>query len=606
MRSPPPPTPVPDPQRPGARAGEHLAAVALGLLSALVATWPLAARLSTHTMGEKFLRSYYLFWHMATHGPGQWWMATYDGVYFPDGGSGVTNGVPLYALGSALVPALGPVASVNIAILLHLALATYAGWRLSRLYWEGRPLPAVCHLLVGLGLGLTSQSIAVFANGQPENLGLGYVLLSVEGLLRWLRHGRPWALAGGAVAYALAFAMSPYLCMALLLLGLPLLPGAPLRRVLLAGAVLVASSLPLAWHFSRTVQGQPDRLFCPSELPLAAEADRLLPLSDLPRLLQQSPAGPPGHSLDPAFMLMPPLSWGDGHTTDGTYLGLGLLSLVAMALWRRPPGARRLLVAAAIPAVLGLGVVLHLHGWAPAWGGQGLPTPLALLRRLPVLGAAFQTIQFPSRLVVGVTLPLWLLAAPGAAPLVRRRGRLGLLILALPLLEQQLLYRIDPSWLLPHQIDGAHQALAAQGDHRAVLDLPPIGFRTALRAETPYKGPPVQIAARMVRASITHGHPVPFKVGCFEDGYYHPIVQDSGFATAAEALLAPQPDPQASAALQEAAARLSAAGFGWVAFHPGTAWSNPEVDRRLAARLPEALRLVHADPDGSLLLALPP
>ena len=67
-----------------------------------------------------------------------------------------------------------------------------------------------------------------------------------------------------------------------------------------------------------------------------------------------------------------------------------------------------------------------------------------------------------------------------------------------------------------HALRGAHRALAWQTDHKAVADIPPVGFEKGLLVGPKGQslGPPIQLAAQQVRDSPEHHHPVPYRVGC--------------------------------------------------------------------------------------------
>ena len=602
----------------GRGAAPHLIALVVALVVALAVTWPLPRLIETHSVGEKFLRSYYLFHHIATHGPLEWWRVRYDGVYFPTGGEGIANGVPLYVLGGLFARLVGFVAGVNLAILAHVALTGYAGWRLSRRFWAGRGHSELVHLAVAVGLEVSAPSIGSFASGQPENLGLGYVLLAAEGTVAAVRSGRlKWFAVAGA-GYALAFAMTPYLCMGALMAAAPCALARPSWRALALGLLTLAITAPFYSHYSATVSGVDGRLFCPAELPSAPEAARTVAAAGLGAVALPHPDGPVMHSLDAGFLLAPIAHAADGGKVEdvGTLGWTLIIALIAYGFYRGlsprsfAPGLRTpvvLLSAAAVPLLAGMGSLLFVFGWVLTVNGAPISLPLGWFRDLPMLGALASTVQYPARLINGALLPLWLLAAELFGAVSIRRPALGLLLVSAPLLEQQLRMPLAEGRLWSHAVSGAHRALAKRPEPGAVLDIPPIGFETGLSQGRVF-GPPVELTAEMIRASTVHGHPVPYTVGCYDSmGLAHPNVQSSGLNMAIARVASKEgADPGTLAGWRASMRALHQLGFRFVVLHTRTRWSTPEQDRRLRAAADATLVPLAVSEDGSVLYSIEP
>lgn len=594
-----------------------LLVVAGALALALAATWPLPRYLGQAVAGEKIGFAFTLNTWAAELPPWQLFDAQVDWLNYPDGGEIVLVAMPQIVLAGLFSLVLGPTAAQNLSYLAHLAFGVVASAALVlQLRPERGPAALAAAFAVGAGTGLSCGMLSVLGNGQPENLGLGYLALAATGAVALVRDGRSWGAAVLAAGTGLAFVSSPYLLMGPLL-GAPILllafRGAPAKR--LAGASLIVGlvCLPLVGHYQATTAGAGDSLLCPATLDAQPGADRRLPLAQLGQALAQPPAkGTEILVADPARLLTPgrrPV--GQDHL-PADYLGWIPL-IAAVASCRRSRGSRWLLLAALPALVLALGPALVVNGW---WltiaSGATLRLPLAWLAGLPVVGGLLSSVQVPVRLLFGATLYVALAGAPAWSALGKRvlalPGGSGLLVLLAlsPALEQLTIGpAAPPQPLLSTRPGDAHLLLAQQPDHRALLETPPIGWDRQRPSFVASKGapppPPVAVQRRLVAGHVTHGRPVPMS-GCFERNLLHPAVGESSFQQAVVEILIGTPQ---RADLGLAAAPLVAQGFGWYVLHTGTGLVLPDAEARLLTAALEDLELVGQGDDGSYLFRLP-
>jgi hypothetical protein len=171
-----------------------------------------------------------------------------------------------------------------------------------------------------------------------------------------------------------------------------------------------------------------------------------------------------------------------------TYLGLGVLALVIVALRER-----RL-----VPAPLGLLLAIGLVFWVLSLGSQlrllgrdtGIPLPGLLLQELPIVRLA----RAPGRHIIVAMLGFAILAGAGWERLARRWLRVA--ILALLAFE----YAALPLPLLSTQVAPVYQRLAELPGGFAVLEIP-FGVRDGQGA----LGWPDN---RQIFAQTVHGHPI--------------------------------------------------------------------------------------------------
>ncbi|MCB9760566.1 MAG: hypothetical protein H6739_12060 [Alphaproteobacteria bacterium] len=596
----------------------HLAVFGLYVAAVLALTWPLVTQLGTHGAGEKFLNAYYIGRFLVETPVTTWLAPDFWQLNYPEGGTAILVALPQFFVAKVLAVALPADLAINLALLLHQAFGGYAAFRLSRRVWGGdwtlRGLAP--HLAAGAVYGLCAHALAVFANGQPENCGLGYAPLALEGA--WvLIHGRRWwglpLLLGGTV---LSFTSTPYIVMATLLAAWPLglwALGWERSARSWAGALGVVACVGVLFlHYSGTVSGVEGRLLCPAELPDTVNPARVFNLGEDPlsALLTYPPIDHDVMVIDPALVLRPGRVQPGSFGYYGGYLGWFAVLTAALGLARMTPWARRMaLLSAAGPLVLGLGPYLVLNGWKPHWHGGVLRLPLWFLQELPGLGAVFHTIQFPERLIPGTALVLALASARGCAWILERRPLPGLAIalVALPILEQLTLSPPGPplpTW--PYAANEAYQALGAIDDDLALVDTPPLGWDAREPVMADDQGapipPPINYARRLIRGAWTHQRPTPYG-GCMEgDRFFHPSAQDSRFAEeVGRVLLGHGPGD----GLGPAARELRAAGYGWYVVHTGSGLLTAEQERRLLNAARRQLELVHAGEDGTWLFKLP-
>lgn len=165
------------------------------------------------------------------------------------------------------------------------------------------------------------------------------------------------------------------------------------------------------------------------------------------------------------------------------YVGYVALALAALGLWALLRGAGRARRSAQAQgwlwAAAGLLFWLLALGPHPRWLGQDLPLwgPFALVSRLPF----FSGNRYPSRYGVMLLLCVAVLAAAGAAALLRRarpdRVRLGATLLGVLFLLEHLAAPLPLSDL---RVPSLYTELAAQPGDFAVLELP-TGWRNGAR-----------------------------------------------------------------------------------------------------------------------------
>ncbi len=405
-----------------------------------------------------------------------------DLLGYPEGVSLVlidSGNLPWFALGSWA----GPAAGYNTVLWGGLLVAGVAGALLARRL-EG---PAWLGALLAMA---APPLLAASAEGATEDLGVGWVLLQLALLLRFLDSGRARDGVLAALALAMAWYCGPYngiwasgadLCIAMWIAArgwtsepeTPRRRGPALGRAALVGGAALLLCLPLARTMLRVrdpnLPGSVHR-----ELPGAVEAPDafrggLVHGADL---------------LDPWLPVQ--LTGGEAAVSHTAYLGIVVLVVAVLAVVR-DHGRWPWLAGALAFALLSLGPWVFLHGRAVAVGDGVLVGPAALLAQAcPPLGR----------------LAHWYRAAPVAAmllvPLVASQGRgwRGPVLAVLVLLDS--LVGAPRAWPL-HQAEPPGSAALQQLEPGAMITLP--------RAEDPPRTP-WEWRYPLVIAQLDHGFPI--------------------------------------------------------------------------------------------------
>lgn len=437
-------------ERPGAVA---LIFAALAVLM----TWPLAIRLTTHVPAGAvdLWQNYWNFW---------WWktclLDLHQSPYFasvlfhPTGASMAFYTHSPFNMLAALPFAawLGPGAAYNFCVLLALTLSGWTAWLLVReITGEGR---------AGFVAGLVYSFFPHHMEQTLEHLNLfsiQFIPLALFFVLRVARGGGVRNVVGLGVALALNATASFHLAILLTMLVVP---------------VAVVESIRSRFRARDLVR----------DYALAIGLSLLIALPFmLPMLREQAGASgyfqkpPELMGIDPVFLLAPspghPLF---GWLTAGMYrelraypnagfmcfLGFVPLALAVLAASRRIPGWRLWGSIFVASLVLALGSRL----W---WAGQLLdspPLPFALLERLPGLGL----FRVANRFMIAAGLALAVLAGLGWSAL-KNKSPARFAVLA-ALIGFEFLGFPYPTRPLP--FSPLYEQLAASGSEGAVLDLP--------------------------------------------------------------------------------------------------------------------------------------
>lgn len=432
-------------------------AAGLGLLLWLgVVTWPTAAVFSTELValpGEE--AATHLWGHTAAlRGEGPLHIQTTalgwpEGQAFPliDPGA-----LPLVALGRGLG---GPIGGYNLLVLAGVLLAGLAGAAWARLLGAPRA-PAAALAMASPAL------LAGFAEGMTEGFLVGLVPLTLAAAWRASRAGGAARVLGAAALLAACVAIGPYngLWAAVLSIGAAftlLLRGGAARPAL--GRLVAIGALGLALSAPFSTAALEDR----AGLPGGAQQRGLPALVERPEAFRGGlPTG--ADLLDGALPL--PLTGGPATPSHTTYLGLSLLILAGIGLWRAPR-ARPVAAAVMLLWALSLGAYLLLGGRAVRLDGQPALAPVGwLTAALPALGRVSR----------------WYRAATAAGPLLAAVAALGLprgpaargAVLALCAVDLLLLG--PQAWPLHHAPPpGTPAAVLQHADpaHPALMELPP-------------------------------------------------------------------------------------------------------------------------------------
>ena len=460
--------------------------LAVYLAVAVLMTWPLAARLTTHVAGFGFGDGYEVIRQV-------WWAREqiaagrnpFDQplLVYPDGFTSWLQWThPFQYLPAALLAFLiSPLAAFNLTLLIALALNGLGGYALGMTLTSGQRGAALLGGLAFMAFPALQGHLSV---GHLGNLILFPAALAARSLWRVLAQGAGWreSVRGGvwlaltALGHVTQITFVVFPLVVFLPLGaLIAAPHAVIRRgepvrnqpwaralalLALGGALIVPVYAPLLTEAGR------------AELTSIEEGGRVTFSTDLLAFASPSPFGP----LDDAG-LAPEYSrrvLGTNSAEGSAYLGAIPLILAALALAKRHDTRAW--------AVLALGAMILSLGPLLKWRDEPvtltiedyethIPLPWALLEELPVFNAT----RTPGRFNLATGLAMGALVSVGtgiALDRVRRSGARAALLSALGgliLLEYQLFW--------PFPTDDARQPdyfrrLAQAEGVRAVLNVP--------------------------------------------------------------------------------------------------------------------------------------
>ena len=475
-------------RRPDALA--HALSILLPLLVygavAVLITWPLAGRLTTHVAGFGFGDGYevvrQVWWahEQIAHGNNPFDQPL---LVYPDGFTSWLQWTqPLQYLPAALLAfVVSPLTAFNLTLLITLALDGLAGYALGLTLTGGRRGAA---LLGGLALMAFPALQGHLSVGHLGNLILWPAALAARSLWQVLMQGAGWRAAlWGALWFGLAalghvtqvtFVMFP-LAAFLLLGALIVAPRTVIRKgeplaaqpIVRALAMLALGGLLIAPFFLPLLSDEGR-----AELRGVAEGGRVMFSADALAFASPSPFGPlddAGLAPDYARRVL-----GTNSAEGSAYLGVIALALAAVALAKQR-GAWAWAVLALGAMLLSLGPLLKWQGEPVTLAVEDIEThvtlPWAFLEDLPV----FDATRTPGRFNLTTGLAIGALVSLGSAALLDRvrhpaaRGALVIALGALLLLDYQLFW--------PFPTDDARQpeyfhALARAEDVRAVLNVP--------------------------------------------------------------------------------------------------------------------------------------
>lgn len=386
-------------------------------LLALVFTFPAAIRLTSHALGtgDVFVFVWELWWfHHALFELHQSPLAT-DLLFYPTGMPLIWSTPLMLLLGVPLVGWLGPVLTYNVLMLAALAVAGFGGYLLAWHFLGRRDVA----LLAGVVFAFAPAHMGHLAMGQLGMATVAAVPFVPLALFR-LYESPSWRRAG-LLTLALAAVALTDLYVAVYFLGsflgvfalyhlltdrARLLRPGFLVKAAAGGAAAVALAAPFYLPTLAALQG------AATTTAIAATVHRYG--QDLLQLVL-----PPDIHLAMGFLSRP---WSAHFTNRDNWAFLGFIPILtaAVALWRvRQPAVRFWGLYAGLTLLFALGTTLHVAG------PTGLPLPYMLATKLPLL----QNFRAPGRLAIFAMLGLGVLAAFGAAWLLRswhgRRRRLA-------------------------------------------------------------------------------------------------------------------------------------------------------------------------------------
>ena len=395
--------------------------LAFYLLLGLVLTWPLATRFSTDLPGgahkdglEDALQNVWnLWWTVAALArPSNPWFT--DRLFYPDGPNLFYHTLsPINTLMVAPITAWwGPIAGFNTVALISFALGGLGMWLLAREHTGDGPA-----LLAGIVYVASPFHLAaLITDGQLQIFALHWLPWYIHFLLKTLvvsasRRTTRDAMLTGIFLTLIAWT-DWYYTLFLLIFSVGVVAWALWRtrgshmlvyvgRLARSAAVFTLGVAPLLLPMGLEAAQTDYMTLLPAADPARLSADLLAYLTP-PRL----------HALWGSA----PWAWGVSYGVNRRFfLGLTVVMLALVALWRRP-AARPWGFAAIACGVLSLGATLRFNG-----SDTGVPLPYALLANLPIVRLTRQ----PDRFNVLVTLALGMLVAYGVAalgkPLAPRR-----------------------------------------------------------------------------------------------------------------------------------------------------------------------------------------
>lgn len=466
----------------------------------------------------------------------------------------------------------------NIAFLAGYAFIGFALFVLVRALTGRADAGVVAGVVVACSPYLVSSQVA-----RVQMLSAGWSVLTFFWLHRYLATSQRWALAAGAVCWALQLLSNTYLGVFLAVpVGVLLLVSFARRRpafgwrhagaLAAAGAVLLAVAAATLLPYARAQH----------ELGLAHSPDEVTRYSAQVRSYASV-----WHERESAW-------WWHEDTSDRALfpgvlmVGLAALGAVAAVRQRRGPAGMggdplAYVAMAALVFVLTLGPEPSVHG-APLgiWSPYGLLTDLV---------PGFDGFRAPGRFAVFVVLALGVLAGVGAASVLTGRGRgtrRGVLavVVAVSLWDGHRAY--DWLALLPDEEPSATAAYAwlAEQPRAAVFELPVV---THFQGQRPYAGGSVTLRYQL--AALKHGHAL--------------VNGSSGFITPLVTLLQGHGSPLATLDTADDALRiLRAIGTRYVVTHrreylPDT---RPHADAMQAAMRADAAQVEDVREFGSTVV----
>jgi len=469
---------------------------------AIVLTWPLAARLTTHAAGTTYGDSDEVIRHI-------WWASEqlaagrnpFDQplLAYPTGFTSWLQWThPLqYLPGALLAFVVSPVAAFNLALLITLTLNGLAAYRLG-LTLNGRQSPGA--LLGGVVFMAFPALQGHLSAGHLGILTLWGAPLFADCLWRVLREGAGWRTAawGGVWFWLTGLGYVSHITFVLFPIVVFLGLGAwwtgrrsaagPLRaRPWVRAAAMIALGAALLLPFYLPLLSGAGR----AELRGVDETGRIRYSADPLAFVSPSPFGPLAQAgVAPEYARR---ALGVNSIEGSAYLGLAALALAALAL-ARCRAARPWALLALGAMILSLGPLLKWHDAPLALTIEGARTdivlPWGLLERLPV----FSVTRTPGRFNLATALALSALVSLGAGVLLHRAPRAARYA-AVALLSGIILLEYALFWPFPAadaRLPSIFRELAAAPDVRAVLDVPaddPLAAQAALYQQTLHHRP---------------------------------------------------------------------------------------------------------------------
>ena len=410
-----------------ARVAREAGILGLYLVLAVIATWPWAADLWSQAVGgDAAVYEWSFYWSASSAvGLNNPWFS--PDVYAPEGSYLANHSLMLLPalLELPLYGALGPVRAYNVSVLIWLALAGYAGYRLAVVLVRHRAAAVAAGALYAMGPTI------VFRTVQPGMVLLAvllpFALLAARNLARRRTTGAAVVLGLVLAAVFLTDVLiSAYVLIAMAGYAAVTAVRSPAwrtrRALMLTGVVLLAAALPSLGQIVMSVNAEradsyqtPARFAAASASLYGADAAQFV----LPSVFSR-------HGQDVY------LEAGDAfpgllkRVNGPVSIGLATILLAGLGLaasWRSPP-TRLLALAALSCLVLTLGPVVRVLGseWRPlpvTYEGTEMSAlmPYTWLVRTPFI----RNVRVPDRFGVVAMLPLAMLAGLGADALLRRR-----------------------------------------------------------------------------------------------------------------------------------------------------------------------------------------